>query len=49
MEKTSAITVRVDQALRAAIDKAAAADTRSMSSLIEKILKDALKKTGYLK
>lgn len=34
---------------KAALEKAAADDSRSLSSMIEKILTDWLKKGGYLK
>jgi hypothetical protein len=48
MAKTSAISVRVSDTVKAAAEKAAAADSRSVASLVEKILADFLKKNGYL-
>jgi hypothetical protein len=48
MAKTSAISVRVSDAVKTAAEKAAAADSRSVASLVEKILSDFLKKNGYL-
>jgi predicted transcriptional regulator len=44
-----ATSVRFDPAVKAAIDKAAKADTRSTSSLIQKIIADWLKANGFLK
>ena len=41
--------MRIDPALKAAADKAAADDHRSLTSLVEKLLSDYLKKKGYLK
>jgi len=49
MAKTSAISVRVPDDVKSAAEKAAAADSRSVASLVEKLLTDYLKKTGYLK
>lgn len=43
------VSVRLPEAVKAAAEKAAADDTRSLSSLIEKLLTDFLKKNGYLK
>jgi hypothetical protein len=48
MAKTSAISVRVPDNVKAAIEKAATADSRSVASLVEKVLSDFLKKNGYL-
>ena len=48
MAKTSAISVRVPDAVKVAAEKAAAADSRSVASLVEKLLTDFLKKSGYL-
>ena len=47
--KTAQVNLRIDPDLKAAADKAAAADQRSLTSLVEKLLSDYLKKTGYLK
>jgi hypothetical protein len=44
-----ATSVRFDPAVKAAIDKAAKADTRSASSLIQKVMTDWLKEKGFLK
>lgn len=49
MAKTSAISVRVADEVKAAAEKAAAADSRSVASLVEKVLTDFLKAKGYLK
>jgi hypothetical protein len=48
MAKNSAISVRVPDSVKAAAEKAAAADSRSVASLVEKLLTDFLKKNGYL-
>jgi hypothetical protein len=42
MAKQSAISVRLPEHLKAAVDQAAAADHRSTASLVEKILSDWL-------
>ena len=47
--KTAQVNLRIDPALKAAADKAAADDQRSLTSLVEKLLSDYLKKNGYLK
>lgn len=49
MAKTSAISVRVSDDVKTAAEKAAAEDSRSVASFVEKLLTDYLKKTGYLK
>jgi hypothetical protein len=49
MAKTSAISVRVPDEVKAAAEKAAADDSRSVASLVEKLLTDHLRKQGYLK
>ncbi len=41
--------MRFDPAIKAALDKAAKADRRSVSSLVMKILEDRLKEQGWLK
>jgi hypothetical protein len=46
--KTAQVNLRLDPALKALADKAAAADQRSLTSLIEKLLTDFLKKNGRL-
>jgi hypothetical protein len=47
--KTAQINLRIDPKLKDAADRAAADDQRSLTSLIEKLLTDQLKKKGYLK
>ncbi|WP_198024716.1 hypothetical protein [Bradyrhizobium sp. Cp5.3] len=49
MVKTSAISVRVSDEVKAAAEKAAADDCRSVASYVEKLLADHLRKQGYLK
>jgi hypothetical protein len=49
MPKTSAISVRVPDNVKAAAEKAAAADHRSLASLVEKLLTEHLKAKGYLR
>jgi hypothetical protein len=46
--KTAQVNLRIDPHLKAAADKAAADDHRSLTSLIEKLLSDYLKRRGYL-
>jgi hypothetical protein len=48
MSKTAALSVRVDPAVKAAAEKAADADHRSVASLIEKLLVEYLREKGYL-
>jgi len=48
MAKTAAISVRVSDAVKAAIEKAAADDSRTVASLADKILTDWLRERGYL-
>lgn len=47
--KKAAISFRVEPAIKAAIEQAAKKDARSVASLIDKLLKDYLKKKGALK
>ena len=49
MAKSAAISVRVPDAVKAAAEKAAAEDSRSVASLVEKLLTEHLKAKGYLK
>jgi hypothetical protein len=49
MPKDSAISVRVTTEVKAAAEKAAAADSRSVASLVEKILAEWLREKGHLK
>jgi len=46
--KTATLNLRIAPDLKDAADKAAADDQRSLTSLIEKLLTDHLKKNGYL-
>jgi hypothetical protein len=47
--KTAQVNLRIDPALKAAAEKAAAADHRSLTGLIEKLLADYCKKRSLLK
>lgn len=47
--KSAQVNLRLQPSLKNAAEKAAADDTRSLTSLIEKLLTDYLKKRGYLK
>lgn len=47
--KTAQVNLRIRPSLKDAADKAAADDQRSLTSLIEKLLTDHLKRKGYLK
>lgn len=49
LAKEAGLSIRIDAAVKAAIDKAAAEDRRSTASLVEKILADWAKANGYLK
>jgi hypothetical protein len=49
MAKTAALSVRVSDQVKAAVEKAATDDSRSSASLVEKIVTDWLKAKGYLK
>lgn len=49
MAKEAGLSVRIDAAVKAAIDKAAGEDHRSTASMVEKILADWAKANGYLK
>lgn len=48
-EKPSPVSFRLPADKKAALEKAAADDSRSVSSMIEKVLTDWLKRGGYLK
>jgi hypothetical protein len=48
MARDSAISVRVTAEVKAAAEKAATADSRSVASLVEKILAEWLREKGYL-
>ena len=47
--KTAQVNLRIMPTLKAAAEKAAADDQRSLTSLVEKLLTDYLRKHGYLK
>ena len=49
MAKTAAISVRVSDQVKAAVEKAAAEDSRPVASLVEKVLVEWLKAKRYLK
>jgi hypothetical protein len=46
--KTAQVNLRIEPTLKVAAEKAAADDHRSLTSLIEKLLTDYLRKAGYL-
>ncbi len=48
MARTSAIGIRVEPELKAAAERAAADDRRTVASLVEKALVQFLEKEGYL-
>ena len=47
--KDASISVRIDREVKSATTKAAADDQRSLASLVEKVLREFLKKKGLLK
>ena len=46
--RTATISVRLPASVRAAAERAAEADTRSLNSLMEKVLKEYLRRKGFL-
>ncbi len=48
MAKTAAIGIRVEPAIKEAVERAAAADRRTVASLMEKVLVDWLEANGHL-
>ncbi len=46
--KTATLNLRIDPELKAAADKAAVDERRSLTSLVEKLLSDWLQERGYL-
>jgi len=48
MAKTSAISVRVSDQVKAAAEKAASDDSRTLASYVEKLLAEHLRAKGYL-
>lgn len=47
--KTAQVALRMKPDLKAAAEKAAEADHRSLTSLVEKLLTEYLRKKGFLK
>ena len=47
--KTAQLNMRIDPEVKAAAELAAAADHRSLSSLVEKLLADYSRERGFLK
>jgi hypothetical protein len=47
--RTATVQLRMRPSLKEAAEKAAEDDSRSLTSLIEKLLTDHLRKKGYLK
>jgi hypothetical protein len=47
--KTAQVNLRFEPALKAAAEKAAEADHRSLTSLVEKLLTEYCRKKGFLK
>jgi hypothetical protein len=43
------LSVRLEPTLKTALDKAAKADARTMSSLVQKVLTEHARKEGFLK
>jgi predicted transcriptional regulator len=49
MAKQAALSFRIPDEMKEALDRAAAADDRSVSSLVTIILRDWLKEKGFVK
>jgi len=49
LARTAAIGIRVEPDIKAAAEKAAAADRRTVASLVEKVLVEYLEENGYLR
>lgn len=47
--KDAQVNLRLQPSLKTAAEKAASEDQRSLTSLVEKLLTDYLRKKGYLK
>jgi hypothetical protein len=47
--KTPSLGIRLQPEVKAALQEAAKADTRSVSSMVEKVLTEWLREKGYLK
>ena len=48
-KKSVPVGLRITPSLKAAIDKAAMRDQRTVASLVEKVLSDYLRENGFLK
>jgi hypothetical protein len=49
MARTASIGIRVEPHVKAAAEKAAAVDRRTLASFVEKILVEFLEREGYIK
>lgn len=49
MHRSAPVSFRLPPEVKEALEQAAKDDTRSVSSLLEKLITDHLKKNGYLK
>ena len=49
MPKTPSVGVRLDPEVKAALEKAAAADARKLSSLIAKIVSEWVRENGWIR
>jgi len=49
MSKSVTLGLRLDQDLKAALERAAKADRRTVSNLVEKIIADWLKANGFVR
>jgi hypothetical protein len=45
----TALNVRIETTLRLALEKAAKADARTISSLVKKVLAEHVRETGFMK
>lgn len=48
-ETGAALSIRIDAAIKKAIERAAKADDRSVTSYVQKIIKERLQQDGFLK
>jgi len=48
MVKTAPLGFRVDPEIKAALERAAVADGRSVSAMVERLLAEGLRRRGYL-
>jgi hypothetical protein len=49
MTKTASITLRVTKEVKAAIEEAATADSRSVAGLVDKVLTEYLRQNGWIR